>query len=126
MTMEYVRLSTVASVMGVKVGWLRGLVYQKVMDDEREHQAKGSPYVMHVQQCFQALIAYRMRQRNIGYDLIRDAVWDLEIDRLKRHEVHVAEGIKLVLQKALLTLQARSLLKEANDLEFGVEEERAA
>lgn len=123
--MEYVRLTTVAGVMGVTVGWLRGLIAQKVMDDERENRVKGSPHQMHVQQCFQAMIAKRMRERNIGYDLIRDAVWDLEIDRLKRHEVHVAEGIKLVLLKSVLIMQARNILKMANDLEYGAEEEAA-
>jgi hypothetical protein len=93
------------------------------MDDEREERGKGIPHLMHVQQCFQAIIARRMRDRNIGYDLIRDAVWDLEIDRLKRHEVKVAEGIKLVLNKSVLTAQARALFKEAYDWEYPGEEE---
>ena len=124
--MDYVRLTTVARVMGVNISWLRGLVYQKVMDDERESRTKGSPHVMHVQQCFQAIVARRMRERRIGYDLVRDAIWDLEIDRQKRHEVKVATGIKLVLNKSLLLLEARSLLKEANDWEYGTEDEQQA
>jgi hypothetical protein len=119
---HYVRLTTVAAVMGVTVGWLRGLVYQKVMDDERELQGRGSPYVMHVQQCFQALIAKRMRDRSIGYDLIRDAVWDLEIDRLAKHEVKVANGIKLVLDKRALTKDAREVMSKAHGIEYGYQE----
>jgi hypothetical protein len=67
-----------------------------------------------------------MRERRIGYDLVRDAIWDLEIDRQKRHEVKVATGIKLVLNKSLLLLEARSLLKEANDWEYGTEDEQQA
>jgi hypothetical protein len=115
-----------ASVMGVNHGWLRGLIYQKVMDDERERREKGSPHLMHVQQTFQALIARRMRERAIGYDLIRDAVWDLEIDRQKIHDVEVAEGIKLVLNKSLLLMKARALFKQGHDFEYRADEERAA
>jgi hypothetical protein len=123
--MEYVRLTTMAAVMGVTDGWLRGLVYQKVMDDEREVQDRGSPYVMHTKQVVQALVAKRMRQRSIGYDAIRAAVDRFDIDRKKLHEVQLAQGIKLVLNKSLLTLQARGFLKQANDLEYGPEEQAA-
>lgn len=124
--MHYVRLTTVASIMGVTDGWLRGLVYQRVMDDERDTKGRGSPYVMHAQQCFQALIAKRMRDRGIGYNLIRDAVWDLELDRLSKHEVEVASGIKLVLNRRALAKDAREVLEEANHLEYGYEYEEAA
>ena len=123
--MNYVRLTTMAAVMGVTAGWMRGLVYQAVMDDERENPVKGSPYVMHTKQVVQALVAKRMRQRSIGYDAIRAAIDGFEIDRRKVHEVQIAEGVKLVLNKSLLTLQARGLLKRANELE-GNSEERAA
>jgi len=120
--MQYVRLTTMAAVMGVTAGWLRGLVYQRVMDDEREVQVKGSPYILHTQQVLQALVAMRMREAGIGYDSIRLAVDKFEIDRAKRHEVRLADGIKIVFNKSLLTLQARNLLKSANDLEYGLEE----
>lgn len=119
--MEHVRLSTMASVMGVHHGWLRGLIYQKIMDDERDLRGCGSPHLMHVQQTFQALIARRMRERAIGYDLIRDAVWDLEIDRQRVHEVRVSDGIKLVLNKSVLLMKARALFKQAHDAEHGLE-----
>lgn len=111
--------------MGVTDGWMRGLVYQRVMDDERENPVKGSPYIMHVEQVLEALIAQKMRRRNIGYDLIRDAVDKFEIDRKKIHVVRVDSGIELVLKKPVLILQARNILKIANDIEFGSEEEAA-
>lgn len=120
--MNYVRLSTVAGVMGVTNGWLRHQVYQKVMDDARENPAKGSPYIMHVSQVLQALISKKMRKRSIGYDLIRATIDKFEFDRAKKHEVVVDTGIKLVLDKPLLTLEARNILKIANDLEYGAEE----
>jgi len=123
--MDYVRLTTMAAVMGVTESWMRGLVYQKVMDDEREVQGMGSPYLMHTRQVVQALVAKRLRARNVGYDAIRAAVDKFEIDRKKIHEVQLAVGIKLVLNKSLLTLQARGLLKQANDLEYGWEEQAA-
>ena len=120
--MEYVRLTTMAALMGVTTGWLRCLVYQQVMDDERETRAKGSPYVMHTQQVLQALLAKRMRESKIGYDSIRIAIDEFEVDRRKTHEVYLADGVKLVINKSLLTLQAQGLLKQANDLEYGTQE----
>lgn len=120
--MYYVRLTTMAVVMGVTVGWLRGLIAQKVMDDEREMQGRGVPHLMHVKQVVQALVSKRLRQRHVGYDAIRAAVDGFDIDRRKTHEVQLAEGVKLVLNKSLLTLQARGLLKQANDLDYGEQE----
>jgi hypothetical protein len=120
--LNYVRLTTIAAVMGVTVGWLRGLVYQRVMDDMRENPVKGSPYVMHVPEVLQAVVAYKMRRRNIGYDLIRDAIDKFEIDRKKIHVVPVDSGIDLVMKKPILILQARNILKIANDWEHGEEE----
>jgi len=125
--MYYVRLTTVASIMGVKTGWLRGLVGQCVMDDEREVRTKGAPHIMHVRQVFQAIVAKKMRRRNIGYDLIRSAVDKFEIDRKARHVVPVDTGIDLVLRKPTLIMEARNILKRANDAEFGTNgEEQAA
>ena len=120
--MEYVRMTTIAGVMGVTVGWLRGLVYQRVVDDMRENPVKGSPYVMHVPEVLQAVVAFKMRRRNIGYDMIRAAVDKFEIDRKSVHVVPVDSGIDLVMKKPVLILQARNILKIANDWEYGAEE----
>lgn len=123
--MDYVRLTTMASVLGVTDGWLRGLVYQRVLDDERENPVKGSPYIMHIKQTVQALIAKRLREAHVGYDTIRLAVDKFDIDRAQKHTVKIAEGIDLVFHKSLMTLQARFYLKQANTLEYGEEREAA-
>jgi len=127
--MEYVRLTTIAAIMGVTDGWLRGLVYQRVMDDERENQVKGSPYIMHVRQIFQAIVAWKMRQAGIGYDTIRLAVDKFEIDRVKYHKICIDptdKGMDLIIHKAAYLNKARGILERANDLEYNVEEERQA
>jgi hypothetical protein len=123
--MNYVRLTTVALLMGVTISWMRGLVYQKVLDDERDNPAKGSPYIVHVKQIVQALVAMRMRKVGVGYDAIRMTVDKFDIDRAKRHEARIAHGVKVVLDKSLLVFEAKTLLKEANDIEYGAEQEAA-
>jgi len=127
--MEYVRLTTIAAIMGVTDGWLRGLVYQRVMDDERENRVKGSPYIMHVKQIFQAIVALKMRQARIGYDTIRLAVDKFEIDRVKYHKICIDptdKGMDLIIYKAAYLNKARGILERANDFEYNVEEERQA
>lgn len=123
--MEYVRLTTIAAILGVTTSWLRGLVYQRVMDDERENQAKGSPYVMHVRQVFQAIVAMKMRKAGIGYDSIRLVIDSFEIDRAKLHRTQLDpddKGMILEIRKSVYLLKARGVLKRANDFEYGVEE----
>ena len=123
--MEYVRLTTIAAIMGVTTGWLRGLVYQSVMDDERENPVKGSPYIMHVRQIFQAIVALKMRQAGIGYDTIRLAIDSFEIDRAKLHRTQLDpddKGLILEVRKSVYLLKARGILKQANEWEYDVEE----
>lgn len=120
--MEWVRLTTVAAIMGVTDGWMRGLVYQKVMDDERENPVKGAPYVMHLKQVVQAIVAQRCRRRNVGYDLIRDAVDKFEVFGKQFHIVPVERGMDLRLHRKVLTDDAREILRQANEITYGSEE----
>ena len=120
--MEWVRLTTVAAIMGVTDGWMRGLIYQSVMDRERESDAEQAPYVMHLKQVVQALVAHRCRKRSVGYDLIRDAVDQFEIFGKQYHIVPVDRGLDLRLHRKVLTDDAREILAEANEITYGSQE----
>jgi hypothetical protein len=122
----YVRLTTIAGLLGVRVQWLRGLIGQKVMDDERDNPAKGSPHLMHTEQIVQAIVAKRMRQRNIGYDAIRAAVDEFDVFGKQYHIAPVAHGIDLRLHRRVLTSEATEILKSANLVEYGSNGEEAA
>lgn len=122
----YVRLTTIAGLLGVTVAWLRGLIGQKVMDDERDNPAKGSPHLMHQKQIVQALVALRCRRRNIGYDAIRDAVDGFEVFGKQYHTAPVASGIDLRLHRRVLASEATDILKKANLIEHGSNGEEAA
>jgi hypothetical protein len=119
--MEYVKLVTVASILGVTDSWLRGLIYKNVMDDERERQCSGVPHVMHVRQVFQAIVADRMRTHQIGYDLIRATVDAFDLDRKKKMIIPVTAGITLVVEKQIILTKARRVLEIANRIENGGE-----
>ena len=123
--MEWVRLTTVAAIMGVTDGWMRGLVYQRVMDAERESDAAQSPYVMHLQQVVQALVAQRCRRKAIGYTTIRAAVDEFEIFGRQFHTVEVDRGMDLRLHRRVLTDDAREILRQANEVEHGIQEKAA-
>lgn len=120
--MEWVRLTTVAAIMGVTDGWMRGLVYQRVMDDERDNPVRGAPYVMHERQIVQAIVAQRCRRRSVGYDLIRDAVDKFEVFGKQFHVVPVERGIDLRLHRRVLAEDAREILRQANEIEYGLQE----
>ena len=118
-------MTTVAAIMGVTDGWMRGLVYQRVMDSERESDAAQSPYVMHLQQVVQALVAQRCRRKAIGYVTIRAAVDEFEIFGRQFHTVEVDRGMDLRLHRRVLTDDAREILRQANEIEHGVQEKAA-
>ena len=124
--MYYVRLTTVAGLLGVTVAWLRGLIGQRVMDDERDNPAKGSPHLMHQKQIVQALVAQRCRKRNIGYDAIREAVDAFEIFGKQYHVAPVERGIDLRLHRRVLVADAKEVLEKANNIEYGSNGEEAA
>ena len=124
--MHHVRLTTVAPLIGVKVHWLRGLIGQRVMDDERDNPAKGSPHLMHLRQISQAIIAQRLRRRNVGYDVIRAAVDDFEVFGRQYHVIPVADGIDLRLHRRVLMSESTEILRQANLIEYGTDEEEAA
>lgn len=126
MKLYEVRLTTLAAVMGVTPGWARGLVYQLVLDDIRENPSKGSPYIVGMEQVFQVVLAWRMRQAGIGYDTIRLVLDGFEIDKVSTHSVMLCPEISLALHRAKLRLRATQFFIEANKLEHGTEEEVAA
>jgi len=122
----YVRLTTIAGLLGVTVPWLRGLIGQRVMDDERDYPAKGSPHLMHTKQIVQALVALRCRRRNIGYDAIREAVDAFEVFGKQYHIAEVERGVDLRLHRRVLVADAKEVLEKANLIEFGSNGEEAA
>lgn len=124
--MYYVRLTTVAGLLGVTVAWLRGLIGQKVMDDERDNPAKGSPHLMHQRQIMQALVAQRCRRRSIGYDAIRAAVDSFEVFGKQYHVAPVERGVDLRLHRRTIAADAKELLLRANEIEYGTNSEEAA
>ena len=74
-----------------------------------------------------------MRQAKIGYDTVRLAIDRFEIDRAKYHKVCIDptdKGMDLIIHKSAYLRKARKVLEEANDLEYGSddngEERRAA
>jgi len=115
--LDAVRLSSIAAVMQVTTSWLRSLIYQKVMDDIRDDQARGVPYLVHVQQVMQAVVAVELRKKRVGFDSIREAVDAFELDNRKTHVVEWGEFMKLTLKKDKILVEARRILGEAQGLE---------
>jgi len=123
---DVVRLTTVALIMSVTTSWLRGLILQNVMEDERWSKKRGVPCIMTRRNVTQALIAQRMREAGIGYDAIRLVLEEYEFDNMQNHRVDVAPGVWVDIDTLVILMDARRIFDQAYNLEYPANYDEAA
>jgi hypothetical protein len=123
---DVVRLTTVALIMSVTTSWLRGLILQNVMEDERWSKKRGVPCIMTRRNVTQALIAQRMREAGIGYDAIRLVLEEYEFDNMQNHWVDVAPGVCVDIDTLVILRDARRIFDQAYNLEYPADYDEAA
>lgn len=118
MSKTYVGTAALAAALNTRPSWIRTMVAQKIMDDNREQIGRGCRFLLHMEETQQLIVAQHLRKLNVGLDTIRIVVDQLFFDN---EDLALADfdEIYITVDKAKVRRRAQAALRVARSLEHG-------